>query len=196
MSKERWSKDVIRKEHMSMTLTEIQPNLIVVDLVIPNENHDSGAVWVSEQTSQAGTMLPKSVEEVLSLFKEGRSILLVSRDGNLIAHASISFLYEEDKTLEIGGLIVASNMRHLGYGRLATWAVLGWAQSKYPGWKKIALCNQYSLPLMMKFGAIPVGMENADLLPQAVWEACATCPNLTKAKGSGHLCCDTPVIIP
>lgn len=167
-----------------------------IEYVIPNAQMHKEAAWVSEQTGLAKTMLPKTIDEVLSLFAQGRSVMIMDNNGEPIVHASISFLYEADKTLEIGGLIVAPEMRHKGYAKLATGAILTLANEKYPGWKKVALCNEYSLPLMMKFGAVVVELSNSELLPPSVWEACATCPNLSWAKGMGKICCDTPIIIP
>lgn len=166
--------------------------------VVPDGSMVAEAVWVSEMTSKAGTMLPKTVEQVLALFAEGKSILILDEKEQPIAHAAITFLYEEDQMLEIGGLFVKPEKRspdHF-YSILATQAILTLANERYPGWKKMALCNDKSLPILLKFGAEVIGLDKASLLPKAVWEACTTCPNLERARAVGKLCCDTLAIIP
>lgn len=175
---------------------EQEPGLCPTEFVVPDETMIDEATWVSDLTKQAMTMLPKSVEEVLALFASGRSILICDEEGKPIVHTAITFLYEGEKILEIGGLIVEPTKRQMGYATLATKAILFLAKDKFPGWKVMALCNHMSLPILLKEGGVVVDQEQAHLIPKAAWEACTTCPNYAKAKKEEKLCCDTLVIIP
>lgn len=154
------------------------------------------AAWVSALTLESKTMLPKTVDEVLTMFDEGRSVMILSDDGTPIAHAAITFLYEEAHVLEVGGVIVATEMRRRGYGLLAAFAASELASEKYPGWTKMALCNLASLPIFLRIGGLIVDHQSLAMIPEAAWEACLTCPSYPETKAAGKICCDTPVIIP
>lgn len=154
------------------------------------------ASWVASRISESETMLPKTTEDILALFAEGRSVLVVDDMGHPIAHGAVTFLYEDAHVLEVGSIIVDESRRGQGLGMLATESAIILATLRYPGWTKMALCNQASLPIFLKLGAEVVTFENLDVVPSEAWEACLTCPSYHAAKGQGKICCDTPVIIP
>ncbi|HEX9805062.1 MAG TPA: GNAT family N-acetyltransferase [Candidatus Dojkabacteria bacterium] len=154
------------------------------------------AEWVAKQITESKTMLPKSTKEILQLFAEGKSILIVGDMGQPIAHGAVTFTYDDAKFLEVGGIIVDPMKRREGLGMLATEAAIGLASVKYPGWTKMALCNNASLPIFLNLGAEIVTFENLEIVPKEAWEACLTCPSYRLTKSQGKICCDTPVIIP
>jgi len=163
------------------------------------EAHESmveEAVWVAKLITGSKTMLPKSTEEVLQMFAEGRSVLIIDDRGQPIAHGAITFVLNEVKVLELGAIIVDPEKRGVGFGMLAAEAVVGLASVKYPGWKKMALCNNASLPIFLNLGAQIVTFENLNEIPKETWEACFDCPSYKLAINQGKICCDTPVIIP
>ena len=162
--------------------------------LIPDINHVSIADWVSKEITSSKTMLPKSTKEVLDLFQEGRSVIIVNDDGHPVAHAAITLVYDDAKVIEIGGVIVHPSERRRGLGAAATLGAIALGKEKYPGWLQIALCNAASLPLFIKLGAIEMDAKTAqEAVPSEAWEACATCPNFLAAKAQGKICCDTPV---
>lgn len=186
MYKEISLKQLKSPESLPLKVTPIVPDETMVDL----------ANWVSELTSNAGTMLPKTEEQVLEMFSQSRSVILLDEEGNPVAHSAITFIYENQQVVELGGVIVTSSKRKKGLGTLAAQAAMSLADTIYPGWKKLALCNDASLPIFVALGGKIVTYDDLADVPVEAWEACKTCPNYAAAKAQGKICCDTPVIMP
>lgn len=157
---------------------------------IPDHNYGYEAGVVASWT-EGEHMLPKSKGDILTLFSKGHSVLVYEDSPNKspLGHAAITATYP-DNNLEIGTIVVSSDHRHNGIGTKATIAVLGLAESLFPGWGAFALANAQSAKLFEKIGAKP--MSTIELCSE-VWEFCATCPNLPKhPDGQSFICCDTP----
>jgi N-acetylglutamate synthase-like GNAT family acetyltransferase len=165
-------------------------------LLIPDETEIDLARWVSTLTTNAGTMLPKTAQEVLDMFAQGRSVIILDGDGVPMAHSAVTFIYEEQKFVELGGVIVDPDSRKKGYGKLAAQASVVLAESNFPGWKKLVLCNEASLPIFLGLGGKIVTYEDLAEVPVEAWEACSTCPNFATVKAQNKVCCDTPIIMP
>lgn len=179
---------------------QVQPQTeklsIRVTPLVPDETRVDLAQWVSEMTTTAGTMLPKSTEEVLTMFSESRSVILLDEQGLPVAHSAITFLYTNQQVVELGGVIVSPEKRKMGLGMLSAQAVLALAENNYPGWSKLVLCNAGSLPIFLALGGKIVTYDDLASVPVEAWEACTTCPNYAETKAKGKICCDTPVLMP
>lgn len=175
---------------------ELGLNTDGLEMRVPTGTDFELALWVSELTRLSETMLPKSVDEVLTMFVEGRSLVISDQDGQPLAHSAITFLYSDARMVEVGGAIVAPEKRRKGFGTIAALAVTELAHEKFPGWKVMVLCNAASLPIFLRLGGKVVGFEDLDQIPTEAWEACLICPNYQKTKEAGKICCDTPVLMP
>lgn len=146
---------------------------------------------VSQWTQEAGTMLPKTPEEVLELFSKGHSVLVLEKDTEeLVAHSGITFTYG-DGTIEIGALVTRADKRRRGAATFATQSVIELASALYPNVIKFALANQASLHLYLRAGGRIMACSE---LTDEVWKPCLSCPNLPKQEpGKPFKCCDTPV---
>jgi N-acetylglutamate synthase-like GNAT family acetyltransferase len=184
------------KEQQLNTLQSSEKTQNKVIPIVPDETRVDLAEWVSKLTSTAGTMLPKTEEEVLQMFSEKRSIILLDETGNPVAHSAITFIYKDQHFIELGGVIVAPEFRKKGIGTLAAHASIVLAETYYPGWTKLVLCNAASLPIFLGLGGTVVDFEQLSSVPVEAWEACTTCPKYAQTKAQGKICCDTPVIIP
>jgi len=150
------------------------------------EMAESIAAW----TQEAGTMLPKSKQEISSLFNEDRSVVILGENDRLVGHAAITFIYF-DGSVEIGGAITDENYRRQGIATLAVQEVLVKAAQSYPKGRIFALANDQSLPLFTELGGQEIACSE---LSDEVWEYCAGCPNRPIQKeGEGFKCCDTPI---
>lgn len=183
------------KQEMSVDIYPKEPESLVPTFILPTTDRKDLISWVVEQTTQSGTMLPKSETEVVNLFAQQNSLMLLDAKGKPIAHGAISVIYEVEHTIEIGGIVVAKDMRNKGLGSQITALTIEMATIKYLGWSKLAFCNQHSLPIFLKLGASAVTEKNAHLIPSEAWLGCMTCPKQSEANSRGKLCCDTVVII-
>ena len=162
--------------------------------LIPDGNDGDIAVWAAQEITASKTMLPKSPEELLSLFQEGRSVVIVNSENKPVAHAAVTIVYDNAGVIEIGGVIVDPSERRKGLGTAAVMGAVALGRDKYPGWYQMALCNLASLPLFVKLGATEIDAKTAqEVVPPEAWEACITCPSFQMAKSQGKICCDTPV---
>lgn len=179
-----------------MTNKEIKEVGDSIEIYIPGEGDVEMAAWVAKEISGSGSMLPKSTDDVLEMFREQRSVVLLGMSGELIAHAAVTFVYQEDKVVEVGGVIVSDKWRKKGYGKQAIEASLDLARINYPGWQKIALCNEQSLPIYLSLGSTIMEVEDLNIIPKEAWEACVSCPHYAETKRRGKICCDTLVLVP
>lgn len=149
------------------------------------------ASLVSKWTQEAGTMLPKTPDEVLELFSQGHSVLVYDKTtGDLVGHTGITFTYG-DGTVEIGALVTRADRRTRGVATFATRNVIELASTLYPDAIKFALANQASLHLYLRVGGRIMACSQ---LTDEVWQPCLSCPNLPKQEsGQSFKCCDTPV---
>ena len=80
-------------------------------------------------------MLPKSPEEIMALFADGKSVLVYEqRIDELVGHAAITAVYD-GFGIEVGSIIIPIAHRRKGIGGVATLAALELAQEKYPDLK-------------------------------------------------------------
>ncbi len=154
----------------------------------PDKYDAVAAIKVSRWTRAAGTMLPKSPQEVLDMFSKGDSILVKDPSGHLLGHAAATAQYL-DGAVEIGSIYTDKKSRGKGVGTIATQVVLEMQQKKNPNATLFALGNEMSGPMFTKMGGEEV---STDKLSQEVWEPCATCPRKPEQKGDVFMCCDTP----
>jgi len=153
------------------------------------ESDTDAATQISQWTKESGTMLPKTVEELVGLFKNGDSVLVFDNEGELVSHAAITFTYP-DGSIEIGCVITDKEKRKNGAATQAVKQILVLAEEKYPGQKKFALANEASSILFEKIGAVKIPTTN---LCAEVWEPCKICPRIPKQiPGASFICCDTP----
>lgn len=147
------------------------------------------ASLISKWTIESGTMLPKSQEQLLDLFKNEDSVLVFDEEGNLVSHAAITFTYS-DGSIEIGCVITDKEKRKNGAATRAVKQILHLANEKYPDQKKFALANEASSILFEKIGAVKIPTTDLSI---EVWEPCETCPRKPKqVSGKPFVCCDTP----
>jgi len=138
-------------------------------------------------------MWPRSPEKIKSYFQKGHSVLLINdQNGELLAHGAIKWISQTNPILEIGTVVVNPKCKGLGFGTEVTKKVIEYAKEAYPEKTHFAFCNQSSLGLFKKLGAIEAQMED---LPSEVWDGCAACPNKPKVE-TGRFCCDTIVYFP
>lgn len=163
-------------------------------VVVPNKSDSVYAEILSKFILDSGSMLPKSTEELLAMFDEGRSVVLTSRTGELIAHGAITFVFEQEKLIEIGGIVVNSLYRKMGYGKMITREVVDMARKNYSDYFIIALCNDSSLPIFLELGARAVEFDSIGLDMSEVLGACPACPKHKEARQNGKVCCDTLVV--
>lgn len=160
-------------------------------VVVPNASNISYAETISAWTLSAGTMLPKSKEEVLSFFGKCHSIVIVGENDTLISHAAATFIYS-DGSIEIGAMYTKEEERGKGAQTKALLVLLSMLKVRYPGRTLFALGNEQSSPLFRKIGGIEIKPEE---LGKEVWEPCSTCPKNPKLIGKikdSLTCCDTP----
>lgn len=147
------------------------------------------ATLISLWTKNSGTMLPKSISEIVDMFQKGHSVLIYDENKELVSHAAITFIYS-DKTIEIGAVVTDINKRKKGAGTEAVKSILKLANAKYPGVTKFALANGASAPIFEKMGARKM---SSDELSDEVWGPCATCPKRPiQTAGKPFVCCDVP----
>lgn len=146
---------------------------------------------VARWTQEAGTMLPKTPNEVLELFSQGHSVLVYDRaTRELVGHTGITFTYG-DGTVEIGALVTRADRRRQGVAAFATQNAIELASTLYPAVIKFALANENSLHLYLRAGGKIMACSQ---LTDEVWQPCLNCPNLPKQEpGQPFKCCDTPV---
>lgn len=185
-----------KKVDIPLIKIEKAEETIETHIVIPDRNSTRIAKWVSKEVSASGSMLPKTEEAVLEMFGDQRSVVLVDNGGEPVAHAAITFVYDTDKVVEVGGVIVSDKWRKKGLGKQVTQASIDLARVKYPGWTMIALCNEQSLPIYLGLGATVLDIDKLEIIPKEAWEACASCPNYAETKKRGKICCDTLVLVP
>jgi len=161
--------------------------------LIPGPEDVDIANWAAKEITDSKTMIPKTTEELLNLFQEGRSVVILDYQNKPIAHAAITFLYS-NSVIEIGGVIVDPKERRKGLRSAVVRGAIALGKDNFPGCIQMALCNQYSLDLFLKLGAQELDLQTAlKVIPQEAWELCSSCPNQVQAKSQGKLCCDTPV---
>lgn len=156
--------------------------------VVPTIKDMALAREVSGWTIEAGTMLPKTPEQILGLYALGWSVM-VGTDGVVVAHAALTFEWP-DNWMELGGVVTKKEYRKMGFASLAVEALLSLTKEKYPDKKLFALCNNLSLPLFLGLGGLVMAGSE---LPDEVWAECKSCPKFKQAKSEGKHCCDTPV---
>lgn len=165
--------------------TEIKPNFKVY---IPTGEDIAMAGVVSDWT-KGENMLPKTCEEILSLFRFGNSVLIKNEKGILISHAGITFTYD-DNWKEIGAVATNKDFRRIGAASTAVKELMKTALKKEPKSKFFALANNLSAGLFKKLGG--KRMLSTEL-PSGVWTLCKSCPNYkTPEEGLIFRCCDTP----
>ncbi|HUD44470.1 MAG TPA: GNAT family N-acetyltransferase [Patescibacteria group bacterium] len=141
---------------------------------------------ISEWTKNAGTMLPKTTEELLELFMRNRSAIVTNALGEIVSHAAATFIYDEDGAIEFGALVTGEKFKGRGAATLATKFLLRVLKNEYPGQTIFALANNMSEGIFKKLGA-PI-MSTGEV-GDGVWVYCETsCPRFP---GKGK-CCDTP----
>ncbi|WKZ25801.1 MAG: GNAT family N-acetyltransferase [bacterium] len=152
-------------------------------------NDEKYASQISGWTKESGTMLPKTVDDLMALFSNNDSVLVFDDEGALVSHAAITYTYS-DGSVEIGCVITDREKRKNGAATQAVKQILVLADEKYPGNKKFALANEHSSALFEKIGAIKIPTTE---LSAEVWIPCKTCPRIPKQKsGQPFVCCDTP----
>lgn len=147
------------------------------------------ASQISDWTKESGTMLPKTVDDLMTLFNNNDSVLVFDDEGALVSHAAITYTYS-DGSVEIGCVITDREKRKNGAATQAVKQILVLASEKYPGNNKFALANEQSATLFEKIGALKIPTTE---LSAEVWIPCKTCPRIPKQKtGQSFICCDTP----
>jgi N-acetylglutamate synthase-like GNAT family acetyltransferase len=147
---------------------------------------------ISGWTKDAGTMLPKSPEEVEAFLEKGTAVVCWNGFGEPVGFGAITFDWPEGWK-ELGALIVEPGHRELGLGHRIVSDLISLAKEKFPESKFFALCNSKSLKIFMDNGGEVI--TDSGLLPNEVWRECLNCPMRVDALKSGKLCCDTPVRI-
>lgn len=160
-----------------------------LNVYFPNGEDLAMAKVVADWTKKYGNMLPKSVDEILSFFKEGNSILITNQEGVLVSHAAITFAYRGNWK-EVGGLATNEDFRRMGAASVAVKELIKLALKRDPTSSLFALANSLSAELFEKLGAEKMLSTQ---LPSEVWDPCKTCPNYKMPKeGEIFQCCDTP----
>lgn len=186
-----WKFNRKRREIISKMFSKDSSNF---EIIIPGPAHIKEAEVVSglinEAIKDGFSMLPKTPEEILELFANGHSVLVVDKEsGEPIAHTAITYRYS-DGSVEIGGCVTRKDRRFQGAARLANESVLVLAQRLYPESKKFALVNEREARAIEKIGGKK--MDPSQLSPE-VWEPCDKCPRKPKLEpGEPFKCCDTP----
>lgn len=163
-------------------MSELKTRLATVDDV-------NYASQISDWTKESGTMLPKTIDDLMTLFNNNDSVLVFDDEGVLVSHAAITYTYS-DGSVEIGCVITDREKRKNGAATQAVKQILVLADEKYPNNKKFALANEHSSALFQKIGAVKIPTTE---LSAEVWIPCKTCPRIPKQKsGQLFICCDTP----
>lgn len=148
------------------------------------------APTISEWTEKAGTMLPKTPEQIIELMQQGRSVIVVNGCAEVVSHAAASFIYQ-DGSIELGGLCTGEEFQGHGAATIATNYLIEVLQEQYPDKTIFALANPKSAKLFEKIGAERITCAH---LSDEVWENCLTCPNNPNKVQEFTVfeCCDTP----
>ncbi len=149
---------------------------------------------VSKWTMEAGTMLPKSPEDIKTFIKEGNAVAAWSygREAIPVGFGAITFVWPNN-WVELGAIVVDKGFRKSGVGHAITKDLIALASAKYPNANLFALCNEKSLKLFLDNGAEI--LTDPTELPKEVFGECVSCPKFQDTKAQGKLCCDIPVII-
>lgn len=144
---------------------------------------------ISSWTQEAGTMLPKTPEQIAELFLQNRSAIVVNAMGDVVSHAAAAFIYT-DGSVEFGALVTGDDFQGKGAATMATEFLLGVLGDRYPNKTIFALANPISAKLFQKIGA---GVMDYPLVADEVWKNCALCPNNPSPNTNVFIgCCDTP----
>jgi N-acetylglutamate synthase-like GNAT family acetyltransferase len=143
-------------------------------------------------TREAGTMLPKSPEDIAEFIESGNAIVAWNGNGRPSGFAAITFDWPGGWK-ELGALIVEPGHREKGLGHRLVCELVDKAKEKYPDSHFFALCNDRSLKLFLENGGEII--DDPDLLPKEVWGECVNCPMRVVAMQTNKLCCDTPVMM-
>lgn len=184
------------KKLRTLTGSESKEGFFETQIIVPDKSYTDIAEWVANEITMSGSMLPKSTDDILEMFDCSRSVVLVDGSGKPVAHAGITFVYSDEKVVEVGGVVVDRSHRKKGLGKEIVQASIDLANLQYPGWKKIALCNEQSLPIYLSLGSTVMEIDDINIIPKEAWEACLSCPNYIETKKKGKICCDTLVLVP
>ena len=156
----------------------------------PNEEDTALAEKIAAWTASAGSMIPKTPEDILKLFQAGNSVVVMNNEGREMSHGAITYTYP-DGSVEVGGVYTDSELRGQGGGTRVIKETIALAKKKYPGKIIFALANEASAPIFEKLGATEMQCAELD---QEVWEPCAQCPRNPQLLGTctEFKCCDTP----
>lgn len=157
---------------------------------VPNGEDTDYAELVSEWTKGAGTMLPKSKDDILSFFDKQHSVLIFAQNGALVGHAAGTAQYS-DGSVEVGSVYTHKDYRGQGVATAAVVELLKHLKAQYPDKTLFALANKMSAGLFEKLGA---RVMKTTELPGDVWGPCTDCPMNPHLEKTGVIfqCCDTP----
>jgi N-acetylglutamate synthase-like GNAT family acetyltransferase len=153
---------------------------------------EKAAEIIARWTWEAGTMLPKTPDNILTFIRGGRYVIRWNGDETPAGFGAITFEWP-DNWLELGCVVVEPNHRERGLGHVIVADLVSLAKTKDPFSRLFALCNSRSLKLFLDAGGVVI--TDHDLLPSEVWGECVHCPMRFEAQKINKLCCDTPVEI-
>ncbi len=147
--------------------------------------------WIQGEVDNGGTMLPKTPGDILGLFKDSRSVVLI--DVKTLKPAGHMAFTEEypDGSLEVGAVVVNKEFRGNGAADEMMSQLLKLGEKTIPDFSKrkiLALANEASYKMFLRTGYRDAEREE---LHEDVWKLCENCPR----KSENGLCCDVPVTL-
>ncbi len=151
--------------------------------------HHIEAIGTLAQWSRGENMLPLTLDSVKAhLFG-----LLAFKDSSIAGYRAVTASYESDTYYELGGLIVAPQLRGQGYGYEIASYHFAAAREVFPKARYLIFVNAASKAIAGKLGF--VAPKSVTELPQAIYEPCASsCREYVACRLVGKMCCHEVVI--
>lgn len=158
---------------------------------VPNVEDVAIAQEVSRWT-KSSNMIPRTTEDLLGFFKQGRSIVMVDDMGRVAGHVAFTKTFP-DNSLEIGSLVTNPLFFRRGVAVKVVTELLAHGKKLFEDFdqrKVFALANQASLKTFIDTG-FSVSSDPRDVHSDA-WRECTACPLFN---GEGKNCCDILLIL-
>lgn len=158
---------------------------------VPSRADSSMAREISLWTHNPN-MLPKTQEDILNLFEESRSMVILDASGKIAGHVAFTKTYP-DGSLEIGSLVTNPLLLRKGVAGRAIKELFAHGHNLFENFnqrKVFALANEASLPVFLKKD-FSLSLDPDSVHPD-VWKECIACPVFAARQGKS--CCDILVI--
>lgn len=157
-----------------------------------NPEHYESALML-QSWSEGEQMLPLSPEKLASHVIGMLAFQGANDSKELVGYRAVTEIYENGQWYEIGGLVVAPELRGQGIGQQIADKLFEAAQAKFANASFVIFANPTSVGISKKHGFKEATTPNE--IPAVALGLCQNCPKFQSAKRSGKVCCDTIMVL-